>query len=124
MTAVGLPSTFFTDAPGWRWLIILYFFVGGLAGGSYFLAVLIDVFGDVRDRQLARLGYYVAFPAVVLSGLILTVDLYRPDRFWHMLIESNTGRLMFKPYSPMSVGSWALPAFGAFSFVLSLNARV
>jgi formate-dependent nitrite reductase membrane component NrfD len=122
MTAVGLPSTFFTDAPGWRWLIILYFFVGGLAGGSYCLAVLIDVFGDVRDRRLARLGYYVAFPAVVLSGLILTVDLYRPDRFWHMLIESNTGRLMFKPYSPMSVGSWALLAFGAFSFVSFLAA--
>ncbi len=122
MSAVGLPSTFFTDAPHWRWLIVLYFFVGGLAGGCYFLAALIDLFGDIRDRPLARLGYYVAFPAVVLSGLLLTVDLHRPDRFWHMLIESHTFRPMFKPYSPMSLGSWALLIFGAFSFAAFLAA--
>jgi protein NrfD len=117
-----LPSTFFTDAPHWRWLIVFYFFVGGLAGGCYFLAVLIDLFGDVRDRTLARLGYFIAFPAVVVSGILLIVDLHRPDRFWHMLIESNTGQPMFKPYSPMSVGSWALLAFGAFAFLAFLSA--
>ena len=116
-------STFFTASPHWNWLIISYFFVGGLAGGCYFLAVLIDFFGRASDRPLARLGYYVAFPAVVLSGLLLTVDLYRPERFWHMLIQSHTFRPMLKLYSPMSLGSWALLAFGGFamlSFLASL----
>ena len=80
MNAVGLPSTFFTDPPQWRWLIVGYFFIGGLAGGCYFLAALIDFFGRAVDRPLARLGYLVAFPAVVLSGLLLIVDLRRPDR--------------------------------------------
>jgi len=79
--------------------------------------VLIDMFGPPADRRLARLGYYVAFPGVVLSGLLLTVDLRRPERFWHMLLQSETLRPMFKPWSPMSVGSWALLAFGAFAFV-------
>jgi protein NrfD len=117
------PSTFFTASPHWNWLIISYFFVGGLAGGCYFLAVLIDFFGRASDRPLARLGYYVAFPAAVISGLLLIVDLHRPDRFWHMVIQSHTFRPMLKLYSPMSLGSWALLAFGGFamlSFLASL----
>jgi protein NrfD len=115
-------STYSSAAPDWGWLITLYFFFGGLAGGSYFLAVLIDFLGQPEDRPLARLGYYIAFPCVVLSGLLLTVDLQRPLRFWHMLIESNTFRPMFKYWSPMSIGSWALLIFGLFSFLSFLGA--
>jgi formate-dependent nitrite reductase membrane component NrfD len=110
-----MPSTLFTAPPDWRWLIVFYFFIGGLAGGCFFLAALIDLFGRPEDRPLARLGYYVAFPAVLISGLLLTVDLSVPTRFWHMLLQSNTLRPMLKPYSPMSVGSWALLIFGAFA---------
>jgi formate-dependent nitrite reductase membrane component NrfD len=117
-----LPSTWFTSAPHWQWLIICYFFVGGLAGGSFFIGALIDLFGRAEDRALARLGYYVALPAVLVSGVLLIVDLSRPLRFWHMLIESNTGQPMFKWYSPMSVGSWALLLFGAFAFAAFLAA--
>jgi protein NrfD len=119
----GAPSsTWFTAAPHWQWLIVLYFFIGGLAGGCYFLAALIDLSGRPEDRPLARLGYYIAFPCVVLSGIVLTADLARPLRFWHMLIESNTFRPMFKYWSPMSIGSWALLIFGLFSFLSFLGA--
>lgn len=110
-------STWFTASPDWGWYIALYFFIGGLAGGCYFLAALIDHFGRPQDRPLARLGYYVAFPCVLVSGLLLTVDLWRPLRFWHMLIERNTFAPMFKAWSPMSFGSWALMLFGFFSFI-------
>jgi protein NrfD len=54
---------------------------------------------------------------VVVSGVLLIVDLHRPDRFWHMLVEAKTWQLMFKPYSPMSLGSWVLFAFGGFALV-------
>jgi protein NrfD len=119
----GIPSsTWFTTAPHWEWYIVLYFFFGGLAGGSYFLAALIDLIGRPEDRPLARLGYYIAFPLVVISGLLLTVDLSRPLRFWHMLIERNTFEPMFKAWSPMSIGSWALLVFGVFTFVSFLAA--
>jgi protein NrfD len=122
MNPAEWPSTLFTAPPHWRWLIVLYFFVGGLAGGSYFLAVLLDLFGRREDRPLARLGYYVAFPCVVLSGLLLIFDLERPLRFWHMLIAGNTWRPMFKSYSPMSLGSWALLVFGFFALLAFLSA--
>lgn len=112
-----MSDTFFTAPPHWQWLVILYFFFGGLAGGSYVIAVLADFFGTASDRSLARLGYYVALPAVVIGGLLLTVDLTRPDRFWHMLIMSERGRPMFKPWSPMSIGSWGLTVFGGFAFL-------
>ena len=115
-------STWFTTNPHWQWYIVLYFFIGGLAGGCFFLASLIDQFGRTVDRPIARLGYYVAFPAVLLSGLLLTIDLNRPLRFWHMLIERNTLQPMFKAYSPMSVGSWALLIFGFFSFLAFMAA--
>ncbi len=115
-------STYFSAPPDWGWLITLYFFFGGLAGGSYFLASLIDLFGRSEDRPLSHLGYYISFPCIAISGLLLTVDLGRPERFWHMLIESNTYRPMFKYWSPMSIGSWALMIFGIFAFVSFLGA--
>jgi protein NrfD len=115
-------STYFSASPEWGWLITFYFFFGGIAGGCYFLAVLIDFFGRPEDRPLARLGYLISFPALLISGLLLIVDLYRPERFWHMLLESNTLRPMFKSWSPMSLGSWALLIFGFFSFAGFLGA--
>jgi formate-dependent nitrite reductase membrane component NrfD len=121
-----MPSTFFTASPQWRWFIVAYFFFGGLAGGSYFLATLMDLFGKGRDRRLIQLGYLIAFPLVGLCGLVLTVDLGRPERFWHMLIESETFRPMIKTYSPMSLGAWALLCFGGcalLSFVAVLAER-
>jgi len=118
-----LPSdTYTTASPEWHWLVILYFFFGGIAGGSYALAALISLFGAVEDRPLARLGFYVAFPAVVLCGPLLILDLTRPERFWHMVVQSERFLPMFKWWSPMSVGSWALALFGAFSFLSFLAA--
>jgi formate-dependent nitrite reductase membrane component NrfD len=115
-------STWFSAPSEWGWLIVMYLFVGGLAGGCYFLAALIDLVGTREDRRLARIGYYIAFPCILVSGLLLTLDLTRPLRFWHMLIESNTYRPMFKYWSPMSIGSWALLIFGLFSFLAFLAA--
>ena len=74
----GVPSsTSFSAPPDWGWPIALYFFFGGLAAGSYFLASLIDLFGRPEDRPLSRLGYYISFPCIALSGLLLTIDLQR-----------------------------------------------
>jgi protein NrfD len=117
-----MPSdTFVTSAPEWTWLVVLYFFFGGIAGGAYFISALIDLFGNDGDRPLARLGYYIAFPAVLLCGPLLIVDLKRPERFWHMLVQSERGLPMFKLWSPMSVGSWALTLFGAFALLSFLG---
>src|SRR6266850_222382 len=112
-----MSSTFFTASPHWRWLILAYFFLGGLAGGSYFLATLLDLFGRGRDRRLVHLGYLIAFPLVCVCGVVLTVDLGRPERFWHMLVQSEMFRPILKTYSPMSTGAWALLLFGGCAFL-------
>jgi formate-dependent nitrite reductase membrane component NrfD len=117
-----MPSTLFTEPPHWHWLIILYFFIGGLAGGSYLVATMLDLVGRPTDRPLARLGYLIAFPAVVVCGILLTADLGRPERFWHMLLQSATWRPMLKTYSPMSLGAWGLLAFGGFALLSFVGA--
>ncbi len=112
-----ISSTFATASPHWRWFIVGYFFLGGLAAGSYFLATLMDLFARGRHRGLVNLGYLIAFPLLCVCGLLLTLDLGRPARFWHMLIQSGTFRPMIKTYSPMSLGSWALLLFGGCAFL-------
>src|SRR5438067_11758580 len=108
-----MPDTFVTASPHWTWFIIPYFFVGGLAGGAYFLAALLEWFGRPEDRPVIRTGYALAFWGAVLSGLFLTLDLGRSLRFWHMLFQSdNFPHLMFKSFSPISFGAWALLLFG------------
>src|SRR5881394_3361339 len=108
-----MPDTFVTASPHWTWFIIPYFFVGGIAGGAYFLAALLAWFGRPEDRPVIRTGYALAFWGAVLSGLLLTLDLGRSFRFWHMLFQSdNFPHLMFKSFSPISFGAWALLLFG------------
>jgi formate-dependent nitrite reductase membrane component NrfD len=108
--------------PGWHGLIIWYFYLGGIAAGAYVMAALADLFGDAEDRRGMRVGYYIAFPLVCVCGILLIIDLGRPERFWHMMIKLNTGWPMLKWWSPMSAGSWALSAFGAFSFASFVGA--
>src|SRR5256884_9787212 len=117
-----MSDTFFSGAPHWTWLIILYFFVGGIAGGASFLAAVLDWFGGPDDRPVARSGYNVAAVGAIVSGALLTIDLGRPLRFWHMLFQSaNFPALMFKGWSPISFGAWGVLLFGLFSVLAALG---
>ncbi len=104
-------------APDWHWLVVFYFFLGGIAAGAYFMAALIELIGTDQDRNLAKIAYYITFPLVAICSVLLIVDLGRPERFWHMLLQPETGRPIFKFWSPMSVGSWALMLFGSMASV-------
>lgn len=118
----GVPSdTFFTGPPHFRWLIILYFFVGGISGGALLVVSLLRLVGAPLDRPYIRLGVYLSFVGTVVSAILLVVDLGVPWRFWHMLIQNNTGAPMFKWWSPMSVGAWGLLVYGFFSGLATLR---
>jgi formate-dependent nitrite reductase membrane component NrfD len=106
-------DTAFTAPAHWGWLIVGYFFFGGLAAGSYAIAALIDLFGRPEDRPAARIGYLVALPILAFCPPLLIVDLDRPLRFWHLFVMSERPGVMFKWWSPMSIGSWALLLFSA-----------
>jgi protein NrfD len=99
--------------PGWEMSIIWYFFLGGIAGGAYFTAAIVDNFGSRRDQTVARVGYLLSLPLVAVCGLLLIVDLGVPARFMNMMLH-------FKFWDPMSLGAWAVGVFGAFAFVSSV----
>ena len=89
-------------APVWTWEVPLYFWFGGIAAGSSFVALACDLAGDEESAAVAR---KVALGALAPSPVLLILDLGRPGRFVNML-------RIFKPRSPMSMGAWALTAFG------------
>jgi len=115
----------FTQPPHWDWWITFYFYLAGLAGGSYVLATILRARGNVRDQATARIGYMLAFPLVVVCAILLTVDLGQPLRFYNMLVNvtPGAGGLNFKPWSPISLGSWGLLIFGLFAFISFLESR-
>src|SRR6266581_5335326 len=83
----------------WSWEIILYFFLGGMAGGSYLAATLADLLGSARDVPLIRVGRYLSFVCILISPILLVKDLGRPERFLHMM-------RILKLRSAMSLGTW------------------
>ncbi len=91
----------------WKWEVVLYFFLGGIAGGSYLAATLADLLGSAKDAALIRAGRYLSFVCIVLSPILLVKDLGRPERFLHML-------RVLKLRSAMSLGTWGLSTFGVF----------
>jgi formate-dependent nitrite reductase membrane component NrfD len=99
--------------PVWRWEIVWYFFLGGLAAGCYFIASLAALFGGPEDRATRRIGYYLSLLALLPCPLLLIKDLGRPERFLNML-------RMFKLRSPMSMGVWCLVSFSFFSGLSAL----
>lgn len=100
-------------SPGWEMTIVWYFFLGGIAGGAYFTAAIADSFGGNRDGKVAKIGYLLSLPLVVLCGLLLIADLGVPTRFLNMMRT-------LKFWDPMSIGAWAVGVFGVFAFVSSV----
>jgi len=90
------------NKPTWKALDIAgYLYLGGLAGASSLLAAGAGLGGRPALARPAKLG---AAGAISLSLVALVHDLGRPARFLNML-------RVFKPTSPMSVGSWLLVGY-------------
>jgi formate-dependent nitrite reductase membrane component NrfD len=88
------------DIPG-------YLYLGGLAGASSVLALGAQITGRPGLARPAKTG---AAAAIGLSLAALVHDLGRPGRFFNML-------RVFKPTSPMSVGSWLLAGYAPLALV-------
>ncbi len=115
----------------WPFLIDLYFYLGGLAGGAFVIATIANLLDSRRYRDLVRVGYYLAFLAILPGPIFLIVDLGMPSRFLHMLMVSKpdvtigmnaitVGPFHVKPFSPMSMGSWGLNGFVLLAFLAAL----
>lgn len=103
-------------APVWIWSIPTYFYVGGVTGAAGVLAAAAQLSGDASLRPFVRrLRWVNALGSVVSSGLLIH-DLGRPSRFFNML-------RVFRPTSPMNMGSWLLAGVGATSTVAALLSK-
>lgn len=104
--------------PGWEWYYVaLYFFIGGVSAGAYFIGSLAELFGGEKHREISRTAFYIAFPLILLTPPLLIADLGRPERFWHLMIDAKSGFPYLNLQSPLSVGSWALLLYGAMAFL-------
>jgi formate-dependent nitrite reductase membrane component NrfD len=86
----------------WTPLIPWYFWIGGVAGAASVQCVAARARGE---HELATVYRRTMLAAVLTAPVLLIADLGVPSRFYAML-------RVFKPTSPMSVGSWILTAFG------------
>jgi len=90
----------------WGWRVTTYLWTKGVAAGALLVAALASFLG----ADLGVLGTVVA-PAVALvflavTGVLLIVDLKRPERFLYIFLKPN-------PTSWLFWGSVALAVFGA-----------
>jgi hypothetical protein len=102
--------------PVWIWAVPAYFFVGGAAGAAAVLGAAVQVTGDEDLRDLVARCRRIAAAGDAIGTGLLIYDLGRPARFLNML-------RVFRPTSPMSVGSWVLAASAPLSSLSALLAR-
>jgi len=101
--------------PTWGQDIVAYFFLGGVSSGAFVFGALAEALGGTRRKRMARVANYVAFATMLPCPPFLIHDLGRPGRFYHML-------RIFKPSSPMNLGSWALTLHGTFATLTAMRA--
>ncbi|MEU8205033.1 NrfD/PsrC family molybdoenzyme membrane anchor subunit [Streptosporangium sp. NPDC049046] len=92
----------------------LYLYLGGTSGAASVISAVATLTG--RDR-LALTARVTAAAGAVAGAGFLVAELGRPERFLNML-------RVFKPTSPMSVGSWLLAAHSALTAVSAASALV
>jgi formate-dependent nitrite reductase membrane component NrfD len=105
-TAEGPPDYYrlpLLKEPVWIWSVPLYFYLGGVAGGSAVLAAALQ--GRKSTKDLAAACRLLAFLGTTIGPALLAWDLGKKFRFINML-------RIFRSTSPMSIGSWTLAASG------------
>ncbi|HEY7663809.1 MAG TPA: NrfD/PsrC family molybdoenzyme membrane anchor subunit [Xanthobacteraceae bacterium] len=92
------------------WTVALYIFVGGLAAGLQIVVTAAELVAAPDSATAVLIGRGIALAGAVLGGVLLILDLHTKQRFYNML-------RIFRPTSPMSIGTYALMGFGFWSLV-------
>jgi hypothetical protein len=102
--------------PVWIWAVPAYFYVGGVAGAAAALGSASRIAGGDELETLARRCSTLAVSGTVAGTALLIHDLGRPERFLNML-------RVFRPTSPLNVGSWVLAGATGASIVAATRRR-
>ncbi len=92
----------------WSWLIAVYLFLGGIAGGAYVIAAINSFLGDGLVLS-TTIGLWIAFPALAIGTLFLMADLGSPRHAVLSAMKPGT--------SWISRGTIVISVFMAISFI-------
>ncbi len=95
----------------WSWPVVAEQFFIGIAAGCFFIAVVMDLFGQ-RHKEVSRLGFYVTPIATIIGLIILDLELGRPERGINALLNPAT--------SMISRGSYVLMVFFAVALIAAV----
>lgn len=101
---VGYENMVVTKVPGWHGIIAWDALLNGMAMGLFLAAAVSELAAPAVFMRVAKVAYPVSLLLLLVDLGLLVMDLGDPLRFHHML-------RVFKPGSPMSVGTWCLTIF-------------
>jgi Ni/Fe-hydrogenase subunit HybB-like protein len=93
-----------TKVPGWYGTIAWDALLNGMATGLFLAAAVSELAAPGVFTPVAKIAYPAALALLLADLGLLVFDLGDPLRFHHML-------RVFKPGSPMSLGTWCLTIF-------------
>jgi molybdopterin-containing oxidoreductase family membrane subunit len=112
---VGLSVTAMRDQVSWGLYIGNFTFLVGVAAAAVVLVIPAYIYDWKPIREIVIYGELLAVSAIIMCLLFVTVDIGRPDRFWHLL--PPLGHLNF----PESLLAWdvlVLNIYGVINFVV------
>ncbi len=112
----GLIVTAMRDQVSWGFYISNFTFLVGVAAAAVLLVIPAYVYQWKPIKEIAVLGEMLAVSAMVMCLLFVTVDIGRPDRFWHLI--PKFGILNF----PQSMLAWDVVVLNIY-LVLNLDDR-
>lgn len=98
--STGLVVTAMRDQVSWGFYIGNFTFLVGVAAAAVILVIPAYVYDWEPIREIVIYGELLAISAIVMCLLFVTVDIGRPDRFWHLI--PPFGHLNF----PRSILAW------------------
>ena len=108
----GLVVTAMRDQVSWGFYIGNFTFLVGVAAAAVVLVIPAYIYDWKPIREIVIFGELLAVSAIVMCMLFVTVDIGRPDRFWHLI--PPIGRLNF----PRSILAWDMVVLNIY-FVLN-----
>jgi Ni/Fe-hydrogenase subunit HybB-like protein len=98
--AHGLITTGMSDEVSWGVYIANFTFLVGVAAAAVMMVIPVYIYNNEELHDLVIFGELLAVAAIIMCLLFVTVDLGRPDRFWHLI--PGIGQFNF----PASMLSW------------------
>jgi Ni/Fe-hydrogenase subunit HybB-like protein len=96
----GLIVTGMSDQVSWGVYIANFTFIVGIAAAAAMLVIPVYIYNNRELHDLVIFGELLAVAAILMCLAFVTVDLGRPDRFWHLI--PGIGKFNF----PGSMLSW------------------